>query len=127
MGGKIKMMHGDELRQIRKARKMTISELAQRTSVGYCHLGNIERGVIDMSESVEKAIKDYFDNGVDQYEISLIPAPKRIKPFTPFMTEQDLLMAKPLLDTNTGDTVGDVIFTRHPMKGTETFTIIKNR
>ena len=123
------MMHGEELRQIRKARKMTISELAQRTGVGYCHLGNIERGVIDMSPSVEKAIKDYFDNGVDQYEISLIsiPVSNPIKPFTPFMTEQDLLTAKPLLDTNTSDTVGDVIFTRHPMKGTETFTIIKNR
>jgi transcriptional regulator with XRE-family HTH domain len=103
---------GEYLRNARKARKLTISELAFRTGVSYHTLGNLERQIISPTKDTNKMISDYLELGIDNWGQILTRSEQPYiapKSFKPFLTEDEMIAAKPLLDNDTGLTVGDVV------------------
>jgi transcriptional regulator with XRE-family HTH domain len=65
----LKALFGERVREIRKARKMTQTELAGRLDLDYRYVGAVERGEVNLTiETIEKIA---FGFNVEPYQLFL--------------------------------------------------------
>ena len=96
---------GTNLREKRMARHLTIAELSLKTGISRNTIINLENGTTALSDEVNQTFIDFFRMSFHNRGIEPVT---RIKPFVPFITEDEMIAAKPLLDTTKYETVGDV-------------------